>query len=119
MSKFAHLWITWYTRGMDAKDLLIEQLTAENKTLKETVAALQETIKALEDKIARLEKNSNNSSSVCRGSHVWALMKPAITTTASCIGPGVFRRRPTAYFISIPRGAAECWKRCWARTSTD
>ncbi len=40
---------------MDAKDLLIETLTAENKRLKET-------IKALEEKIARLEKNSNNSS---------------------------------------------------------
>ncbi len=40
---------------MDAKDLLIEQLKAENK-------ALKQTIKALEEKIARLEKNSNNSS---------------------------------------------------------
>ena len=40
---------------MDAKDLLIEKLMAENK-------ALKETIKALEEKIARLEKNSNNSS---------------------------------------------------------
>jgi len=40
---------------MDAKDLLIEQLMAENK-------ALKETIKILEEKIARLEKNSNNSS---------------------------------------------------------
>ena len=40
---------------MDAKDLLIEQLTTENKRLKET-------IKALEEKIARLEKNSSNSS---------------------------------------------------------
>ena len=40
---------------MDAKDLLIERLTAENKSLKKI-------IKALEEKIARLEKNSNNSS---------------------------------------------------------
>ena len=47
---------------MDAKDVLIGQLKAENKTLKETVAVLKETIKTLEDKIARLEKNSNNSS---------------------------------------------------------
>lgn len=45
----------WYTRGMDANDLLIEQLVAENR-------ALKETIKLLEDKIARLEKDSNNSS---------------------------------------------------------
>ncbi len=40
---------------MDAQDLLIEKLMAENK-------ALKETIKALEEKIARLEKHSNNSS---------------------------------------------------------
>lgn len=45
----------WYTGDMDAKDLLIESLVAENKTLKET-------IKALEEKIARLGKDSNNSS---------------------------------------------------------
>lgn len=40
---------------MDAKDLLIEQLLAEN-------TALKLTIKTLEEKITRLEKNSNNSS---------------------------------------------------------
>jgi len=49
------LWITWYTRGMDAKDRLIEELAAEIKTLKEIIAKLEE-------RIAQLEKNSNNSS---------------------------------------------------------
>jgi len=40
---------------MDAKDRRIEQLIAENKSLKETIKALKETI-------ARLEKTSRNSS---------------------------------------------------------
>jgi len=40
---------------MDAKDRQIEQLIAENKSLKETIKALKETI-------ARLEKTSRNSS---------------------------------------------------------
>jgi len=40
---------------MDARDILIEQLTAK-------IESLELTIKLLEEKIARLEKNSNNSS---------------------------------------------------------
>lgn len=47
---------------MDAKDLKIEQLTAENAALKEVIRQLQEHVKRLEERIARLEKNSDNSS---------------------------------------------------------
>jgi len=47
---------------MDAKDLQIEKLTAEIKTLKETIERLQKQNISLQEKIARLEKNSNNSS---------------------------------------------------------
>ena len=49
------MWLICYTKGMDDKDLLIIQLTTENRQLRELVKQLQE-------RIARLEKNSNNSS---------------------------------------------------------
>ena len=56
------MWITWYTRGMDAKDLLIEKQAAEIKALKETIKQMREQNAILQERIARLEKNSNNSS---------------------------------------------------------
>ncbi len=49
------MWTTWYTRDMDAKDLLIKEQAAEIK-------ALREAVRRLEEEIVRLQKNSNNSS---------------------------------------------------------
>jgi len=49
------LWITLYTRGMDEKDKIIAQLTAQ-------VQALLQRVKELEEEVARLKKDSNNSS---------------------------------------------------------
>lgn len=49
------MWITWYTRGMDAKDQIIAELTQK-------VESLMKRIQQLEEEIARLKKDSNNSS---------------------------------------------------------
>ena len=49
------MWIMWYTRGMDAKNQIIAELTQK-------VEALMRRIQQLEEEIDRLKKDSNNSS---------------------------------------------------------